>query len=123
MQELFAQKFPDEEIPHSNGVRNFIAEFRATGNVLDATRSGRPSTEDETVEDVKERIANRPHKSVRRLALQADISKRPTHDILKKKLFFLPYKVCRSSTEKQISRDVFVSTSGFMNSCPKTVRI
>lgn len=93
VQELYSQRFPGEDMPHRNGVRNLISKFRETGSVLDAARSGRPSVDEETVEDVKERITNSPHKSVRRLALQADIPKSTAHDILKKKLSLYPYKV------------------------------
>ena len=39
VQELFAQKFPCEDIPHRNGVRNLIVKFRTIGSVLDADRS------------------------------------------------------------------------------------
>ena len=105
-------------------VRGLIAKFRATGSVLDAPRFGRPSTEDETVEDVKERITKSPHKSVRRLALQADIPKSTTHDILKKKLSFHPYQVTVLHQLKEAFSEahMFVSASGFINLCPKMVR-
>lgn len=89
----FNKTFPDTPVPHRNAVRNLIRKFRETGSVQDVSRSGRPITSEETVNDVKDRMERSPTKSVRRLSQEADISKSSAHRILRTNLKLYPYKV------------------------------
>jgi hypothetical protein len=70
VQQKFAQRFPDAKVPHRNSVRNVINKFRETDSVQDLPRSGRPSTSEETVLDIQDRMLQSPSKSVGRLSQQ-----------------------------------------------------
>jgi transposase len=93
VQQKFAQQFPDAKVPHHNAVRNLINKFRETGSVQDAPRSGRPSTSEETVLDIQDRMLPSPSKSVRRLSQQAHVSKSTAYRILRTKLKLHPYRM------------------------------
>ena len=75
VQQKLVNQFPDAKLPHRNAVQKLIDKFRETGSVADAPRSGRPSTSEETVLDIQDRMFTSPSKSVRRLSQQAHVPK------------------------------------------------
>jgi hypothetical protein len=89
----YVLKFPDSQVPHRNAVRNLIDKFRATGSVVDAYRSGRPSTSEDTMLDIQARITMSPNKSLRQLSQQVHLPMSTVHKILKSKLHFRPYRL------------------------------
>jgi chromosome condensin MukBEF MukE localization factor len=64
VQQKLAQRFPDAQVAHRNAVRSLVNKFRETGSVQDAPRSSRPSTSEETVLDIRDRLLQSPSKSV-----------------------------------------------------------
>jgi len=46
VQQQFQAQFPETKVPHRNTVRQLIQKFKETGSMCDATRSGRPKTEE-----------------------------------------------------------------------------
>lgn len=94
VRELFTTVFPETKIPHRDTVRDLIAKFRSTGSVADAPRSGRPSVlSDDKILDISDKMAISPNKSLRRLALESEVSYGTAHTAVKKKLKLFPYKV------------------------------
>jgi hypothetical protein len=93
VQQKFAQQFPDAQVPHRNAVRNLINKFHETGSVQDAPQSGKPSTSEETVLNIQDRMLQSPSNSVRWLSQQVHVSKNTTHRILRKNLKLYPYRM------------------------------
>lgn len=83
-----------EQISKST-VQRTIARFNLSGSVKDLPRSGRPvtATNPEKQLDVALSVTEHRHSTVRKLNQQHDISVGSTHNILKKKLKFHPYKI------------------------------
>jgi Asp-tRNA(Asn)/Glu-tRNA(Gln) amidotransferase B subunit len=68
--------------------------FLETGSVLRKKGSGRPTKRTaENIEEVKQRIAETPNKSVRRLTQETNLSFGTVQLILKKDLHFFLYRV------------------------------
>jgi Asp-tRNA(Asn)/Glu-tRNA(Gln) amidotransferase B subunit len=68
--------------------------FLETGSVLRKNGSGRPTKRTaENIEEVEQRIAETPNKSIRRLTQETNLSFSTVQLILKKDLHFFPYRV------------------------------
>jgi transposase len=64
VREQFDEKFPETTLPYRNAVRTLIEEFRETGSVLDAGRSGRPSElDDNKLMDISDSVLRSASKS------------------------------------------------------------
>jgi hypothetical protein len=92
--EEFQQKFP-----YFQGIYQQLAQkvykcvnmFLETGSVLRKKGSGRPTKRTaENIEEVEQRIAETPNKSIRRLIQETNLSFGTVQLILKKDLHFFP---------------------------------
>ncbi|KAJ4437218.1 hypothetical protein ANN_17353 [Periplaneta americana] len=55
----------NEESPHDNNIRRWNRQLKETGSILGKKRTGRPLTNDETVEDIRRAFVQSPKKSLR----------------------------------------------------------
>ncbi|PSN44727.1 hypothetical protein C0J52_20346 [Blattella germanica] len=69
--------------PTDKAIRELLRKFYATGSVLDAKRSGRPSTPDQSVELTRELFEEEPGMSLRRASDRLQIPRATIHKILK----------------------------------------
>jgi transposase len=94
VKEQFAEKFPETPVPHLNAVRRLTEKFCETGSVLDAERSGRPSTlNDKKLMDISDSMLRSPSKSLRKLVQEEDIGLARVHKAVREQLQLFPYNV------------------------------
>jgi hypothetical protein len=95
--EEFQQKFPDFQGTNqqlAQKVYKCVNMFLETGSVLRKKGSGQPTKRTaQNIEEVKQKIAESPNKSIRRLAQETNLSFGTVQLILKKDLQFFPYRV------------------------------
>jgi hypothetical protein len=95
--EEFQQKFPDFQGAYqqlAQKVYKCVNIFLETGSVLRKKGSGQPTKRTaENIDEVEQRIAETPNKSIRRLTQETNLSVGTVHLIIKKDLPFFPYHV------------------------------
>jgi transposase len=102
VQEQFAEEFPQTPVPHRNAFRRLTVQFRETGSVLDAERSGRPSKLNEKMlMDISDSMLQSPSKSLHKLAQEKDIGLATAHKAVREKLNLFQYKVTAVQELKQ----------------------
>jgi hypothetical protein len=70
----FAEKFAETPVPRHNAVRRLIENFRDTGSVFDAERSGRTfKFNDKNLMDISDSMLPSPSKSLRKLVQEENI--------------------------------------------------
>ena len=80
-------------------ITRLISKFEETGSITDKPRSGRPSVDDSTVEEVEEAIAQTSESSsvgstsVRRIANETGLGATTVHRIMRNHLRLFPYKL------------------------------
>lgn len=80
-------------VPSDKTINSLYQKFISTGTVLDAERSGRPSTSAENVAAVDSAFKSEPSLSLRRASTQLGIPRSTVHDVLRKKLHMRPYHI------------------------------
>lgn len=100
---------PQAPVPHNSTLMRLVEKFRRTGSVADATRSGRPSNDDD-VAAVQGALLTNPKSSLRRVSQQVSVPYTNVHRITRKTLGLFPYKIQVHQSLKEIdyeSRSVF----------------
>ena len=80
-----------------SGVFKIIKRFKETGSFLPRVRNTppRPIRTPTLIKIIKNKIKKNPKRTVRRLALEANVSRMTIHNILKKDLKLYPYKMVK----------------------------
>lgn len=92
----YLAKFPALDIEEQSlmtHIRRIVARFEETGSVLKGKSSGRPQVGQEVVEDLRERMAQSPRKSLSRLSAQSGVPYSTCQKVLKARLHMKPYKI------------------------------
>ena len=93
VQNIFKDKFGEEQLPDRHCVAALMKKFEHTGSVQDRPHSGRPSvTNNEALQNITNKLDRSPHKSLRRLSQEVGMSLTSTYRAVKKQKFF-PYEV------------------------------
>ena len=83
----------------TTAITKIIHKFEKTGSVLDKSRSGRPSVEEDKVEDVGMAVSASSARSslastsVRKVADKVGLSRSSVHKMMTQHLFLFPYKL------------------------------
>ena len=85
VQNIFKEKFGEEQLPDRHCVVALMKKFEQTGSVQDRPRSGCPSvTNNEALQNVTNKLDRSPHKSLRRLSQEVGMSLTSTYRAVKK---------------------------------------
>lgn len=80
-------------IPTHKHMRSIYEKFKETGSVQDCPRSGRPSVEEDKVDEIREVFQGDSSTSIRQAASLTDIPRSTLHKTVKKTLQLRPYKI------------------------------
>jgi hypothetical protein len=75
----------NEEPPHENSIRCWDRQLKETGSPLDKQRSGRPSVNDKSVENIRNNSIRSPKKSVRKCSRELGLLKTTVYRVFEKK--------------------------------------
>ena len=96
-QRQFGRDFPGRNAPSRLTVRRLLDKFRETGSVGDKNKghSGRPRSArtENNIETLRQRLAESPRKSTRRLSQEAALSRSTVIRIIHQDLHMFPYKI------------------------------
>ena len=83
----------DRSPPDVKSIKSWYEKFKETGSVGDLSRSGRPTSSEETVDAVRTSFEESPTKSTRRASTELGVPQSTIVKILHKRLQFHAYKV------------------------------
>ena len=94
-QRLFKRKFEINSAPTRRTIYAIHRKFMETGSVVDAQRSGRPRSgcSEENIRVLEEAYALNQGKSIRRAAVELEISRSSIQRMLRKDIKAFPYKL------------------------------
>lgn len=91
---LFVDKFKGVKVPAKRSMQQIVAKWRETGSVLNKTKNiPKRVRTPENVDIIRQKIAQSPDKSTRRLSQETGISRQSCMRILHQDLQMRPYKV------------------------------
>lgn len=79
--------------PSDNAIRRWFKQFQQTGSVLHQKGAGRPSTQQEDVDRIREAFITSPHQSTRRVSLLLDIPQPTVWRVVHNRLRLHAYKL------------------------------
>jgi len=82
-----------KSIPSENTIRNVFSKFKETGTVHNLPKQGRPSLDEETIEEINKCFADKPASSLRNIANKVGCSFKTVHNVAKNQLNLFPYKI------------------------------
>jgi hypothetical protein len=116
----FRIRFPDYHYDDHclrQKIRRPLERFQETGSVVKSKSSGRPPVTQDIVEDIRERIEDNPNISLRRLALQSNVSLSTCHKDVKKNFKMHAYKInVYQELKPQDFDEAWFMLSGYVNS-------
>lgn len=93
---------------HRNTVQNTVVRFKETGGISDRPRSGRPPSvvTSSKIDAVRKRIKRDPHRSMRKMAKQLNVSRETMRRIVKLKLGLVPYRMQKAAILSEKNKKV-----------------
>jgi hypothetical protein len=112
--EIFAENFPNANIPAKSSIQDFVPKWQATEPVANAKRRGLSSVRtSEVVTDIQRRITASPKKSIRKLSQEAGVKRTSCFRILPS-LKLRPYRVTCVQELKEADKKKRVDYCGWL---------
>ncbi|KAJ9592346.1 hypothetical protein L9F63_001115 [Diploptera punctata] len=92
VQERFQARF-QKAAPTRTNIRLLLNKFLRTGSILDERRSGRPTTPEATVQQLREAVERSPRASTRRLSRESEVAHTTVWRVLRYRLKKRAYQV------------------------------
>ena len=108
---VFCKKF-EKEAPERKSIVRWHAKFVKDGCLCPSKRTGRPSTSEDAVEQVRTAFQRSPRKSVRRAGRELQLAPATVWRVFRKRLKMVPYKLKLVQKLKDTAKCT-------LNTCPR----
>ena len=91
---LFSNKYGTVNPPSNDTIWNVVRKFKETGSVKNREKNRTKSVlNEDCIQEIRDKIIDDPHTSIRKLSSQMNISYGSTRNALRKTLQYHPYKI------------------------------